>query len=66
MYWLAVYALIAAVVFAMAGLLILVGFVWFEAEALLRLIASKGKQPVTIGMSVAVPSPLTNGVSDND
>jgi hypothetical protein len=65
-YWIAVYALMAAAVFSMAGLLILAGFVCSGVEAWIRLYLSKAKHPVTIGIPVAVPSPLANGGADND
>ena len=61
LYWMKVYALIAAIVFAMAGLCIFICFAWFQLKALLSAVFRR-----PIGIPVAVTNVLANGGSDNE
>ena len=61
LYWLETYALIAAVMFALASLFILVGFVWCELEVWLR----RGANPSVV-IPIAVSNVLASGGSDNE
>jgi hypothetical protein len=59
MYWMGVYALFATVIFAVAGLLILPCYIWFEVRAQLQRRAAR-----RIGIAVALSSVLVNGGSN--
>jgi len=61
LYWLEIYALIAAVMFAVAGLFLLVGCVWCELEVWLR----RGANPSVVNR-IAVSNALASGGSDNE
>ena len=60
-YWFQMYTLITALVLVVAGLFIFICFIWCELNVWLR-----GNAHPTIGIPVAVPSPLANGGADND
>jgi len=61
LYWLGIYAAIAAVIFAAAGLVILICFVWCELKLRLWPDATS-----PIGIPVAVSNALAKGGSENE
>jgi hypothetical protein len=61
-----IYALVAAPIFAVAGLFIFIIFAWFEMKAWHRRDRNSSVESRTIGISVALPNTLANGVSDNE
>ena len=63
LYWLQIYALVAALIFAGAGLVILGLFAWFKTKAWWPLNPGRMSH---IGSPVAIPDMLAKGDSDNE
>jgi hypothetical protein len=59
-YWLKVYGLISAVIFAMAGLFIFVSFIAFKVKAWFSVELGQLKQLPAIGIPVALPNASAN------